>query len=217
MIPGLEYEPPHGYNTASPSVQSVEISPQHQSDYHHGQQLHRRRPHANGHSQYNSYNDNDGGDGKYAKKLSAKTVKKLDFFPKMERDYEVRTERGGQATLVGYVIMLVLILAEFWTWRGLNGESLEHIVVDTRYVGCVLFSWLMVVGDGGVVCKIQSAGVSVLSGRSLNVPMKNTLCVIVLKQILHLLLDDILTNARHCCRLKFLCSACERRILCICQ
>mmetsp|Transcript_1292 Transcript_1292/g.3063 ORF Transcript_1292/g.3063 Transcript_1292/m.3063 type:complete len:429 (-) Transcript_1292:42-1328(-) len=49
----------------------------------------------------------------------------------MERDYEVRTERGGQATLVGYVIMLVLILAEFWTWRGLNGESLEHIVVDT--------------------------------------------------------------------------------------
>jgi hypothetical protein len=59
-------------------------------------------------------------------------VKKLDIFPKTERDYTVRTERGGQLTAVGYAIMAILILAEFMTWRGLNRESLEHIVVDTR-------------------------------------------------------------------------------------
>jgi hypothetical protein len=29
-------------------------------------------------------------------------------------------------------LMSVLIIAEWMTWRGMNGMSLEHIVVDTR-------------------------------------------------------------------------------------
>ena len=52
----------------------------------------------------------------------------------MERDYEVRTERGGRVTLLGYFIMMALIMAEVWEWKRLNGEKLEGIVVDTRSV-----------------------------------------------------------------------------------
>ena len=148
MIPGLEYEQPgmadpsaSSYGTQSPSAQpmsSVDMSPggyNNNYDSHHMQQLHRRRPHGGG--GYTNGGSNGAGsntghdDDKYAKR-SARVVKKLDFFPKTERDYTVRTERGGQLTAVGYVIMAILILAEYMTWRGMNGESLEHIVVDTR-------------------------------------------------------------------------------------
>ena len=130
MIPGLEYEQPNAYDFGSPSssVQSVDMSPRHPADY----GLHRRRPlDANGHGQ--SYCNVDD-DSKYAKRPSARVIKKLDLFPKMDRDYEVRTERGGKVTLLGYLIMMVLIFAEVWEWRRLNRESLEHIVVDTRLV-----------------------------------------------------------------------------------
>ena len=139
-------------NMASPSTQSmssVDVSPGPQSynnDQYHLQQLHRRRPHNGGPANGGSYNTNGGSNGgynnnstdnqyhneenKYA--VKRKLVKKLDIFPKTERDYTVRTERGGQLTAMGYALMVVLILAEWMTWRGLNGESLEHIVVDTR-------------------------------------------------------------------------------------
>ena len=148
MIPGLEYEqepehqPPQPATTtthSASSVQSVDISPRDGThDRHHPlAQLHRRRPHnfgANTHGQasYHSAGAADD-DNKYTKRTTtAKAGRKLDFFPKMERDYTVKTERGGQFTLVGYGIMIVLMMAEFLTWRRLNQESLEHIVVDTR-------------------------------------------------------------------------------------
>ncbi|KAL7532123.1 hypothetical protein ACHAXR_007253 [Thalassiosira sp. AJA248-18] len=143
MIPGLEYEAePTHHAAASPSAQSmssVEMSPQtHGNDQYHLQQLHRRRPHGgsgytngsnNGRSHTNGGGGYDDSSDKYAKRK--RNIKKLDIFPKTERDYTVRTERGGQLTAVGYVIMAILIFAEYMTWRGMNGESLEHIVVDT--------------------------------------------------------------------------------------
>ena len=154
MIPGLEYEQPEGassYSAAqqSPSAQSmtsVEMSPGgggygynggnnngNDNSYHTGQ-LHRRRPHGGDGGYGNGGYDNGGGsshdEDKYAKRSRA--VKRLDIFPKTERDYTVRTERGGQLTALGYVIMAILMVAEFLTWREMNGESLEHIVVDTR-------------------------------------------------------------------------------------
>ncbi|KAL7477067.1 hypothetical protein ACHAW6_002881 [Cyclotella cf. meneghiniana] len=125
MIPGLEYEQPSSYDFGSPSssVQSVDISPQRPADY----GLHRRRPHGtNGQSFNNAHDDN-----KYAKRPSARVIKKFDLFPKTDRDYEVRTDRGAKVTLMGYFIMMVLVLAEVWEWRELNRQSLEHIVVDT--------------------------------------------------------------------------------------
>lgn len=143
MIPGLEYEPDGGpalgHTHASPpgdtSFTSVDMSPQHHRADRYGGELHRRRGGGGGGGYGTNGTSNGGGgraddDDKYAKR--AKAVRRLDFFPKTERDYTVRTERGGQLTAAGYAIMAVLILAEYLTWRGLNGESLEHIAVDTR-------------------------------------------------------------------------------------
>ena len=158
MIPGLEYEQPTNVDptsstyggSSSPSAQSintVEMSPHQQTynnnDSYHMQQLHRRRPHNNGNGytspssfyNNNSYNNGGGGGSLYEedKYNKVKTpLRKLDFFPKTDREMTVRTERGGQLTAVGYCIMIILILAEYVTWRNMNGESLEHIVVDTR-------------------------------------------------------------------------------------
>ena len=141
MIAGLEYEQPSNDGGAdrSPSAQSmssVDISsPQTYNNNSHlnsQQQLHRRRPHSTNGNGYNNdlsnrttYNE----DNKYNK---VKIVRKLDIFPKTEREMTVRTEQGGQLTAVGYVIMAILLLAEWLTWRSMNGTSLEHTVVDTR-------------------------------------------------------------------------------------
>lgn len=144
------------------SVHSVHMSPYQQQQQqhaggHHEDHLLRRRPNYHHHQQqqyganggynngsynggynHNGYNgqsktyDADSENSKYAKRTPAKLARKLDFFPKMESDFQVRTERGGQFTLVGYGIMAVLILAEFLAWRRGNAESLEKVLVDTR-------------------------------------------------------------------------------------
>ena len=141
MIPGLEYEqqPSNdgGGADRSPSaasMNSVDISsPQPQytnnSYLNSQQQLHRRRPHSTNGYNNDLSNKTYDEDNKYAK---VKIVRKLDIFPKTDREMTVRTEQGGQLTAVGYVIMVILLLAEWLTWRGMNGTSLEHTVVDTR-------------------------------------------------------------------------------------
>jgi len=125
MISGLEYE-------SSPGGQSVQngTAPKASNDTYQNQQLHHRRSHGttNGHINGESNDLSSGDDDKYTKRTRA--VRKLDFFPKMEVDYTVTTERGGQLTAVGYVLMAMLIIAEYLTWRGMNSERLEHIVVD---------------------------------------------------------------------------------------
>mmetsp|Transcript_12345 Transcript_12345/g.24055 ORF Transcript_12345/g.24055 Transcript_12345/m.24055 type:complete len:567 (-) Transcript_12345:121-1821(-) len=141
------------------SVHSVHMSPfqqqQQHAGGHHEDHLLRRRPNYHHHQQqqyganggynngsYNGGSNNNGYDhsktydadsqnSKYAKRTPAKLARKLDFFPKMESDFQVRTERGGQFSLVGYGIMAILILAEFLAWRRGNAESLEKVLVDT--------------------------------------------------------------------------------------
>ena len=63
----------------------------------------------------------------------------------MERDYEVRTERGGTVAILGYFLIFILVLAEWREWSRLNGESLEGIVVDTRLV--LVFAWNYVIAN----------------------------------------------------------------------
>lgn len=152
MIPGLEYEadPAYAQQPTSPSSQSmtsVDMTSPSPQQYHHQQQqtygsndyrmqqLHRRRPqggsgYTNGSNNGSSNGMYDADNDKYTKRTT-RLAKKLDIFPKTERDYTVRTERGGQLTAMGYVLIFILICAEYFTWRGMNGESLEHIVVDT--------------------------------------------------------------------------------------
>lgn len=155
MIQGLEYEDPSSSSAAgyggspSPSMnvdnnnnmqspQQQPTSTYNNNDAYHVQQLHRRRPHngngyTNGERHNNtSYSSNNNADDDKYSKSKTRIVRKLDIFPKTDREMTVRTERGGQLTAVGYILMAILILAEYITWRGMNGESLEHIVVDTR-------------------------------------------------------------------------------------
>jgi len=143
MIACLEYEQPSndsGGADRSPSaasMNSVDISspqPQYNNNSYLNsqQQLHRRRPHSTNGNGYNNDLSNRTSfdeDNKYNK---VKIVRKLDIFPKTEREMTIRTEQGGQLTAVGYVIMTILLLAEWLTWRSMNGTSLEHTVVDTR-------------------------------------------------------------------------------------
>jgi endoplasmic reticulum-Golgi intermediate compartment protein 3 len=59
-------------------------------------------------------------------------VKSLDFmFPKIDEDFTVRTKGGGVASLVAYILVAVLVIAETVTWIGQRRVQMEHIAVDT--------------------------------------------------------------------------------------
>ena len=53
---------------------------------------------------------------KYAKRPVSRLANRLAIFPKTERDYTVRTERG--VLLTGYAIMAMMMLAEWSTCGG---------------------------------------------------------------------------------------------------
>jgi hypothetical protein len=113
-------------------MQSVDMSPQTSNDNNNNTYgLHRRRP-----AKDNGFSNNDYSNHNHTPSKARSVAKKLDLFPKMERDYEVRTERGASITLIGYFVMFVLVCAEVWEWRGLNSQLVEGIVVDTRLVCC---------------------------------------------------------------------------------
>jgi hypothetical protein len=180
MIPGFEYEQPNnnGYTTSSspsPSLHSVDMSPQTSYGLHQ-----RRRP--------NSYIPQNNSDYKdYTPSKAKGLAKKLDLFPKLERDYEVRTERGGRVSIVGYFVLMVLIMAEIWEWRGLNDQNLEGVVVDTRLVlCCFVLVWCVSYEECLCLFVDESKRLMILS-RYAN---EDNFCVIVQRQILFLSADD---------------------------
>ncbi|KAL7435453.1 hypothetical protein ACHAXM_006184 [Skeletonema potamos] len=132
MIAGLEYEEPEPAAVFTASSSSTAAS----NNYYHAGSLHRRYNATaggpdNGHH-HNSNASSSQDDNKYTKySKQTRLLKKVDFFPKTDIDYEIRTERGAQLTFIGYLLMLILILAEFITWTSSNSEAIEHIVVDT--------------------------------------------------------------------------------------
>jgi len=64
-------------------------------------------------------------------RLKRKIVRNLDFFPKIEKDMTVSTERGGMITLISYAVIVLLALAELGTWVTQNTSTSEHVVVET--------------------------------------------------------------------------------------
>ena len=59
-------------------------------------------------------------------------VQKMDFmFPKVHADFTVQTDRGGAASLVAYILIAILLMAETVTWLNQNKSTIEHITVDT--------------------------------------------------------------------------------------
>jgi len=130
-----------GAASPSPSLDSVEISPQSSPVHDYGvssggggdgggsgmRRRHVGQTGANG--QYDRRQQPYGDDDKYRK--SKRAVRRLDMFPKVQEDYQVRSDRGGLVTLVGYGIAVVLVLAEFASWSGERGRVVEHTFVDT--------------------------------------------------------------------------------------
>jgi len=53
------------------------------------------------------------------------------MFPKVESEYTVQTDRGGIASLIAFVIVAILLLAETCTWISQNRSTVEQIYVDT--------------------------------------------------------------------------------------
>ena len=58
-------------------------------------------------------------------------VKKLDLFPKVDREFTMTTEGGGLVSVVAYVLIFILVTAELVSWTSANQTTLEHIRVDT--------------------------------------------------------------------------------------
>jgi len=47
-------------------------------------------------------------------------------------DLTVRTEHGASNTRIGIFLIIVLSIAEYWSWSLSNKRTIEHVVVDTR-------------------------------------------------------------------------------------
>ena len=124
-----------GAASPSPSLDSVDMTPPvspAQQNYSTNTSAGMRRRHA-GQTQGNAngrYGPPDSADDKYRK--SRRVVRKLDMFPKVQEDYQVKTDRGGLVTLVGYGLALILVLAEVANWSSERGRVVEHTFVDTR-------------------------------------------------------------------------------------
>ena len=95
-----------------------------------------RRRHAGQTHAYGAGNNNGrhqlADDDKYRKSSRSRAVRRLDMFPKVQEDYQIRTDRGGMVTLVGYGVALLLVLAEVANWSAERGRVVEHTFVDTR-------------------------------------------------------------------------------------
>ena len=135
--------PPGGYSgggsaSPSPSLDSVDMTPpvspaqQNYNANNNNNTSGMRRRHAGQTQSSNNgrYGQPDAADDKYRK--SRRVVRRLDMFPKVQEDYQVRTDRGGLVTLVGYGLALILVLAEVANWSAERGRVVEHTFVDTR-------------------------------------------------------------------------------------
>lgn len=132
---GGGYTGGRGAASPSPSLDSVDMTPPvspAQQNYNTTNNTSgmRRRHAGQTHSNANRYGQADSADDKYRK--SRRVVRRLDMFPKVQEDYQVRTDRGGLVTLVGYGIALILVLAEVANWSSERGRVVEHTFVDTR-------------------------------------------------------------------------------------
>ena len=144
---GGGYSPGGGVGGAaspSPSLDSVDMtppaSPAHPHSQHNSQsptnnnggmrRRHAGQTHAYGAGNSNGRHHPAGADDKYRK--SSRAVRRLDMFPKVQEDYQVRTDRGGLVTLVGYGVALLLVLAEVANGAAERGRVVEHTFGETR-------------------------------------------------------------------------------------
>lgn len=75
------------------------------------------------HSQSKETGRENSGSGLFRK------LKNLDFYQKLDENFSVQTSGGATMTLIGWIIIAALVLAEVRHYR--NPEFKEHMVVDT--------------------------------------------------------------------------------------
>lgn len=79
----------------------------------------------------------DDYNGKYGSKGGGSgpnraVVERLDIlFPKVDREFIVRTKSGGIMSLVAYALIFILCLTEIVTWFSQNRAELSQTIVDT--------------------------------------------------------------------------------------
>eukprot|EP00945_MAST-04E_sp_MAST-4E-sp1_P007337 g7337.t1 len=61
------------------------------------------------------------------------TLPKLDLFPKIDKEYQVRSEQGGAISIVTYIIMFALFCSEFTAYT--TTTVTEHLKVDSKAEG----------------------------------------------------------------------------------
>ena len=115
--PQKTYQSP-AYTTPSPSA---------------GTGMRRRVANPNAHSSASFSNDVSSPDAKYGNKSNKsinRNLKKLDIFPKVEKDLTVKTDNGGFMTIVAYFLTIIIVLAEIYNYRSLNNTVTQHMSVD---------------------------------------------------------------------------------------
>jgi len=81
-------------------------------------------------SPYGTSNGSSLDDEKYQKPRRA-VVEKLDFmFPKVDKEFTVKTKGGGIASLVATGLVTLLVIAEVITWYSQNGAEISRTYVD---------------------------------------------------------------------------------------
>jgi hypothetical protein len=71
--------------------------------------------------QHNSYD---------SKKLKKRVVRNLDIFPKIEQDLIVKSSTGNKLTTIAYIVTVIIVLAEIYSFRSMNNQMKEHVAVD---------------------------------------------------------------------------------------
>jgi endoplasmic reticulum-Golgi intermediate compartment protein 3 len=82
------------------------------------------------HAVTNGYNESPAASSSSTSRT--KVVRNLDFmFPKVDAEYTVTTDRGGAVSIVAYVLVSLLALAECISWATSNQQTTEKVFVDT--------------------------------------------------------------------------------------
>ena len=95
------------------------------------------------------------------RKSALKAVKELDVFPKVEEDYQKPTTRGGTLSIISFSIIAVLVVSEFFYYRG-TVTSYKYSV-DTDMDAKMLLTIDMTIA---MQCKHLGADIVDLAGES---------------------------------------------------
>lgn len=83
----------------------------------------------------NQYNNTNNSQSPYnSKKFKKRVVRNLDLFPKIEQDLlnqsKTQSVITSKLTIIAYILTLIIILAEIYSYNTTNRQLKEHVTVD---------------------------------------------------------------------------------------